>query len=1035
MRFGVLGAVTVWTDDGTTVAVPERKVRALLALLLTDPGRVFTADRLIDAIWPKDPPAKPANALQRKISELRKALDAAEPGARELVAHRPPGYLLRVTPADTDAGRFTAALDLARRTTDPTERADLAQDALALWRGPAYADVADEPYARPGILHLDDARLDATEILAETLVELARHAEALTAVGDLAERHPARPRLIAARMRALYHSGRVTEALDTYAGHHRTLTDDLGLDPDPGLADLHRALLRRELDAPVGHHIPRPAADLIGREDALADIHALLGESRLVTLTGPGGVGKTRLALEAAHHDRDSYPGGVRTVELAALPAGDDPATVAEAVMAALRVGEYATTGPLPPGAPVTPAERVVQAVRDRQMLLVLDNCEHVVGAVAALVSRLLTAAPGLTVLATSQEPLAVAGETLHPVSPLDLPEHTAGIAASGAVRLFTARVAATVPDFTLTDANAPAVAAVCRRLDGIPLALELAAPRVAVLGVEGLLERLDDRFGLLTGGYRDAPTRQRTLRAMIDWSYHLLTPGERALLRRLSVHADGCTLAAAEAVGSGDGIDPGEVLDLLTRLVGRSLVTVTRAGTEPRFRLLESVAAYSAERLDEAGETAAVRRRHAEHYTRLAEEARPHLHGHGQGRWLAVLDTESANLRAVDDADWTPRLVDALTWYWALRGRFTEAERRLTAELERGGPDRLGAWRWGMRRLRGISGEQTRDWTPEAPPESTVDGRTLWFLAYAQTEVVDYASARALTERALEALRAEGDEWGVAAALAIRAVHRFGSGAVGDSERDAQESMAIFDRLGDDWGRLRAIYPLACVAEVNGDYEAAGRLHARGLTMAEELGLWREAADRMCGLGRIALLNGDLAASRRLHEQALRTAVEHRHHNGEVSAEIGLGLTARRAGDLAEAERHLHTMLAWGSEYDFGPITTLMYAELGFVAELRGDADEARRLHAEGLAAARRLDDTRAIALALEGGAGAEALAGDAVTAARLLGRAAAMRTAAGTPLPPGERGDVERIAGKARELLGEKRFAAEYELGAEEG
>ncbi|HEY1175705.1 MAG TPA: AfsR/SARP family transcriptional regulator, partial [Phytomonospora sp.] len=620
----------------------------------------------------------------------------------------------------------------------------------------------------------------------------------------------------------------------------RVLTDELGLEPDPGLAALHRAMLRRELEAPVQHHVPHPAADLIGREDAVGEILGDLKESRLVTLTGPGGVGKTRLALEAAHRARGLHPGGVWTVELAALPAGDGIDAVAEAIMAVLRVGEHATTGPLPPGAPVTPVARLVQAVRERETLLVLDNCEHVVAPVAELTGRLLAAAPGLTVLATSQEPLTVAGETLYPVPPLDLPD---------AVRLFSARVAATVPGFEPT----AAVADVCRRLDGIPLALELAAPRVGVLGVEGLLERLGDRFGLLTGGYRDAPARQRTLRAMIDWSYGLLTPGERTLLRRLSVHADGCTLAAAEAVSTDDtdgGIARGDVLDLLTRLVARSLVTVTRTGGEPRFRLLESVAAYSAERLDEAGETTALRARHAEHYTRLAEEARTHLHGHGQHRWLAALDAESANLRAVDDPARTARLADALTWYWTLRGRFTEAERRLTQALEHTPSPRLSAWRWGMRRLRGVSGADTPDRTAlQAPDEPGLDGRTLWFLAFAQTEVVDYAAARPLVERALAASRAEGDSWGVAAALAIRAVHRFGEGEIPASERDASESMEIFERLGDRWGELRAIYPLACVAEVNGDYRAAGELHARGLATAEELGLWREASDRLSGL------------------------------------------------------------------------------------------------------------------------------------------------------------------------------------------
>ncbi|MEV0643954.1 BTAD domain-containing putative transcriptional regulator [Phytomonospora sp. NPDC050363] len=1051
MRFGVLGPVTAWTGDGEPVAIPERKVRALLAILLTDPGRTVSTDRLIDELWPAEPPAKPANALQRKVSELRKALDAAEPGARELVAHRPPGYLLRADPADTDAGRFTTALARARRATTPAARAHLTEQALDLWRGPAYADFADENFTRADTVRLADARLEAAELLAETRLELGDHAQAVAELTELAARHPARGRLRAAHMRALYHSGRRTEAVEAYAAHRRHLAE-LGLDPDPELADLHRAMLRQDLPEPprpqvAGDHLPRPVAELIGRDTALAEVVGHLATARLVTLTGPGGVGKTRLALEAAHRVRDDHPDGVWTVELAALPAGDGPEAqdaVAEAVMAVLRVGEYGTTGPLPASVPVTPLERLSRAVRDRDMLLLLDNCEHLVGPAALLSARLLRDAPGLRVLATSQQPLAAGGEVRYPVPPLALPDTDTGVAESGAVRLFTERVAATVPGFSVTEDNSAEVAAICRRLDGIPLALELAAPRVRVLGTTGLLERLDDRFGLLTDGYRDAPDRQKTLRAMIDWSYWLLTPDERTVLRRLSVHADGCTLDAAEEVCADADIAGGAILGLLAGLVDRSLVAVTPSGPEPRFRLLESVAAYSAERLEEAGEAEHLRAKHAEYYARLAEQARPHLHGHGQRRWLARLDAETANLRAAieldGDPDRTMRLVDALVWYWSLRGRFSEADRSLTLALARM-PDsecpaacRATAWRWGVRRLRGVSGEQTRAAAPtEAPPEADMDGRSDWFLSYALMETVEYETGARLVERALKGARAEGDDWGIAAALALRAVQRFGSGDLTEALADAAESLALFERLGDAWGQLRAIYPLASHAEVTGDYARAERLHTRGLAAAEELALWREASDRLCGLGRVALLRGDLDASRRLHEQALHRAVEHRHHNGEVSAEIGLGLTARRAGRLDEAETRLRRVLDYGREYDFLPITTLMLAELGFVAELRGDVASARDLHRRGLAEARRLEDSRSIALALEGSAGAEVLAGEYRTTARLLGTAAALRERAGTPLPSGERGDVVRIGDSARRALGARDFDAEMARGRE--
>ncbi|GLZ81554.1 hypothetical protein Afil01_63610 [Actinorhabdospora filicis] len=958
MRFGVLGTVTAWAGDAE-VAVPERKVRLLLAALLTDPGRVVSADRLVEEVWDGDPPGKPANALQRKVSELRKALDAAEPGARDLVSFRDPGYLLRVTTAETDAGRFEALVARARPAA-PAAKARLLEEALGLWRGPAFADV-DLSFARPAASRLDEARLDAIESLAEARLELGAHARVLAELAAPLAEHPSRERLRAAHMRALDLAGRTTEALDDF-GEHRERLADLGLDPSPALTELHRSLLRGERrPAASAPALPAPVTELIGRDAAIAEVLALLGESRLVTLTGTGGVGKTGLALAVARESGEP----ARLVELAALPEGADETALAEAALAALGVAEE-------PGLPAP--ERLAEAVRGG-VLLVLDNCEHVVAGAAALAARLLRAAPGLRVLATGREPLSTAGEALYPVPPLD---------AAAAARLFAARVAATLPGFALTHANTATVEAICRRLDGVPLALELAAPRVRVLGPEKLLERLDDRFGLLTGGYRDAPARQRTLRAVIDWSYGLLSPREREVLRGLSVFADGCTLESAEAV-------LGDVLGELTGLVDRSLVSVAPG---PRFRLLESVSAYAAARLDEEGETPGVRARHTAHFAGLAASAL--VWGTGQREWLPRLDAEAADVRAA--LEHGAPVPDALAWYWVLRGRYAEADRHLSA------PDaRTAAWRWGVRRLRG-------DLTTPPPPLDGLDGRTLWFLGFACQESVDFPAAWRFLARALPVLRAEGDAWGVAAALALRAVHTRAVKGLDTARGEAEESMAVFTRLGDQWGRVRAAYPLASIAEATGDYDRAAALHTGALADARGLGLWREAADRLCGLGRIALLRGDLTASLRLHTEALALSETHHHRNGIVSAEIGLGLTHRRAGDLDAAETTMRRVLGWGRERDFPPITSLALAELGFTAELRGDRTEAHRLHTLGLAEAHRADD-RAVALALEGLAGATP---DPAEASRLLTEAARLREDAGTPLPPGERGDVERITAR---------------------
>ncbi|MYW32896.1 AAA family ATPase, partial [Streptomyces sp. SID2119] len=401
---------------------------------------------------------------------------------------------------------------------------------------------------------------------------------------------------------------------------------------------------------------PVPLTPLVGRRQALTDLSRLLANTRLVTLTGPGGVGKTRLAVAAATAERDSASqagelvDGVWLVEFSGIRAGT-PADLAQVVAATLGIRDDAPR-PLPGISPFTTTpslpHRLATALRDRRTLLVLDNCEHVVDAAAELTDLLLRTAPGLRVLATGQEPLGLAGEAMFLVEPLQ---------PADAVRLFMERAAASTPGFP-RDPDAPdeperrAVAEICRRLDGIPLALELAATRVRALGVRELAVRLNDRFRVLTFGQRGAPARQQTLRAVIDWSWELLGAPERIVLRRLAAHTDGCDLAAAEAVCAGEGVARDEVLDLVTRLVDRSLVVVVAGPTGPRYRLLESVAAYATERLHEMEDPTAVRDRHLLHYRALAEQAEPRLRGAGQRPWLARLDAEAGNLRtALDEA------------------------------------------------------------------------------------------------------------------------------------------------------------------------------------------------------------------------------------------------------------------------------------------------------------------------------------------------------------------------------------------------
>lgn len=1100
MRFEVLGPMTVRTESGDVVPVPEAKVRALLADLLVHHGRPVPVDRLIDDLWGEALPGNPENTLQTKVSQLRRTLAKAEDGARALVEYGPAGYALRVAEEAVDAGRFARLTARARAEHDPRERAALLSDALGLWRGAAFADFRDAAFARAAIAGLEEQRLTALEDLAELRLELGEHTLLADELGLPAEENPLRQRLQAARMRALYRAGRQSEALEVYRELERRFAEDLGLDPGAELAALHGAILRQDpaLDPGPGPvvtaavppaaadaltaapaaatapgasrprtNVPAPASSLIGRQDAVDRVCALVGAGRLVTLTGPGGVGKTRLALAAATRlaraDATAAgplcPDGVWFVELAGTGGA-----VAETVAAALGMRDDDARDLRPAD---TAEDGLADTLAAKRLLLVLDNCEHVIGPVAALTDRLLRRAPGLRVLATSQEPLAISGEVVDAVAPL---------AEDAAVELFAGRAAAAAPGFALGPDNLEAVALICRRLDGIPLALELAATRVRALGVHALADRLHDRFRLLNQARRDAPARQRTLRAMIDWSWELLSPAERAVLRRLAVFSGGFTLESAEAVCAAPDAAPTadpdashvlapDVLDLVTRLVDRSLVVAAHHGDGARYRMLESVIAYGLERLDEAGETAGARYRHALHHTDLAERAALRLHDRGQRGWLVRLDREVLNLRAALDHATTSgapelalRLVNALSWYWHLRGRIGEAVRSLGQALDAAaahtgqprteqprteplaepaagpltgtvtGPlaDRIAAARVRHTAFTLLTGDDAR----HGEAFEGADARGRWLLALARCGFGDQAAEGGI-DLLPDEFRRLGDRWGEAAALSVLATAALYRGDLAALRRYAGSSAVIFDELGDRWGQLKASEQLGVLAEIAGDYPGAARLHRDGVRSAEELELWTDTSFQLARLGRIALLTGDDARATELHERARRLAVTQSHRPAEQFAETGLAIGARRRGDLDAAERHLLPWLEWNRRLGVDSGSALVLAQLGYAAEQRGDAQCAERLHLDGLTAARRTGDPRALALAFEGLAGARSLASRHDEAAALLGTAAAVRAAVDAPLPRAERVDVDRAAARSGEALGRGGFKAAYARG----
>ncbi|HEX2286138.1 MAG TPA: BTAD domain-containing putative transcriptional regulator [Mycobacterium sp.] len=1036
MRFGVLGPLAVWTDDGREVSVPEVKVRLLLADLLVHEGRPVSADRLVDDLWGDRLPGNPLNTLQTKVSQLRKVLEQAEPGGGRLVVYRRGGYLMQV---DLDATRFRALTARARDTDDVRARSELLAEALALWRGPALGEAADEPFAVPVVARLDEERLAAQEDWAAARLELGDHDAVVGELAELVAVHPLRERLRALQMRALYRTGRQSEALDSYRELRRLLADELGLTPGPEITALHQAILQQDpaLAMPAPRtNLPEPLTELVGRDEAVQSVLTLLSDARLVTLTGPGGVGKTRLALQVARQLPNAWLvelSGLDRHDSAAQPAPDE--LIVDVIAATLGIRDERGCGP----------NRLAEYLRDKDIALVLDNCEGAVEPVAALTAGLLEAAPGVRVLATSQLPLGVAGEVVWNVPPLTVPGPGSvaaeDVQAFSSVQLFAARAAAADPTFSVDADNAAAVAAICRRLDGIPLALELAATRIRALGPHELLHRLDDRFRLLANGSRSGPSRHRTLRALLEWSWQLLSEPQEIVLRRMAVHAEGCDLAAVEALSGGDGVATEDVATLLADLVDRSLVIST---PRPRYRLLESVVAYGLERLRDAGELDAMQRRHADYYVGLAERAADAVRTREQCAWLDRLALEAPNMRRAmetaigfGDVDLALRLVNAMAWYWFLLGRIGEARRSIRQALAMpGGAEELRniarSWDTGLAIAAGESVDGTA-FDIAARIENPADrAMALWFLGYVTTSV-GMPQGLHLTTRALGDFEALEDQWGIGVALIDRASHHMSSGDFIAAERDAARGSALLEELGERWGQLQASYITGSLAEVAGDYDRAERMHSNGLSMAEELGLAPEISFQLSWLGRIAMLRGDHERAWRLHERARHIGAEHGFKPAEMYAETGLGLGARRAAQFDVAEKHLHNVLDWHRTQRFQAGTALALAELGFIAELRGDAATAHRLQREGYELARDSGDPRAIALAVEGLAGAHALAGHYDKAARLVGAAARLRESVGRPLPGGQRDDVDRIAATLKRALGEAAFAAEFRRGAE--
>lgn len=1039
VRYLLLGPTKALRADGTPYAVGGSRLRALLTVLALRPGRTVPAATLVDEVWDGDTPADAAGALQALVSRLRRVL-----GAGAIVSETG-GYRLHAGPEDVDLFRFERLTSEGTRALDdgsPERAAGLLDEALGLWQGPALSDLPDR---RAESARWESRRLAARRARLTASVALGHADEALSELAALCDDHPMDEQLQALRIRALRAVGRTAEALSSYEDIRRELATRLGMDPGPELRALYKELLNPDTDGPDGpdapdeparrrpsapgaqsepgpaddhsahdgdtapapagpstgghpgpHAPPPPRADgsgplrgnlraritsFVGRDDDLAALRGDLSGARLVTLLGTGGAGKTRLSQEVAAGGQE-WPDGVWLAELAPV---DDPETVPEAVLVALGGRENVLRGAgaeslraVDPSAG-DPLVRLLEHCSRRRMLLLLDNCEHVVDAAARLAEELLAHCPGVTVLATSREPLGVPGEVVRPVGPLPEPM---------ALRLLADRGAAARPGFRTEDDPA-AAEEICRRLDGLPLAIELAAARLRMLTPRQIADRLDDRFRLLTGGSRTVLPRQQTLRAVVDWSWDLLDSAERTALGALSVFTGGCDLAAAEAVCGPDA------LGLLGSLVDKSLVVATPApGSTMRYRLLETVLEYAGERLEQSGERAAAERRHLVHFRELARRADPKLRGPEQFHWINRITVEYENLRtalrhavAGRDEHEVLCLVHSLAWYWQIRDLRADARHWARAAAALGPdpfdapvvpapplherctdapppmpPEQLSEARRGVRliNLASMNHEfdmwttpEAKDWLrrvrevyrPGLPQTCRAPGSFYFFAVMLTGEPGDL---RELIDATVRACRDFGYEWELASALQMRAnVLANRSEWVGDASRDADESLEIFTRLGDAWGAAEALSARAEAYERNGEFARSAADFRAAIDNARLLDAEAQVSLLRTRLAGVLMETGADDEAEAILREILAQGPR-RDHEAEPAARIYLAIQLGRAGRTTEGRVELERL-----RQDFAHSNLAVFA--GFVLGLTSWMENLDGCYAEGLARSRQ--------------------------------------------------------------------------------
>ena len=956
MEFRILGPLEA-RDGDRVLNLGGPKPRALLAALLVHANEPVPAERLAMALWGEDAAADAVKTLHVHVSRLRKAL-----GGGDSLETAGGGYRLRVGPGELDAGRFEQLVADGRERLaagDPERAAALLRDALALWRGSALADVDADGAAAA---RLEEQRLAALELRIEADLAGGRHGELVGELQELTASHPVRERLHGQLMLALYRSGRQADALDAYRRAHVHLAEELGLEPGAELRTLQAEVLAQSpaLDLPAPPTGLPARGALLGREDDVRAVVDLLARDgvQLVTVTGIGGVGKTTLAVEVAHRMAARFPGGAAFIDLAPV---SEPSGVADAALQVLG-------GTLEGG---TATEALCRLLATRPRLLVLDNFEHVLDA-AGLPVELMSSAPASKLLVTSRTALDLGGEQRYPLAPLDLPTTgaPADVAAAPASALFIARATARDPALELTADAAAAIAELCRRVDALPLAIELAAARASVLSPQEIAERLDTALGDLGHGPRDAPVRQRTLRATLDWSYALLEEEERAAFARLAVFAGGCDPDAAERVADAP-------LDIVERLVAKSMVLRRRGPDgETRFVMLEPVREYAAERLAELRERAAVEDRHGRYFAELAETAHVGLMGADQVGWGRRLDAEAANLRRAlerareaGDPERVLRIATAVDDWWFSRGLWGEGRAWVRWALDRAGEAvpavlRAAGWQalgyllWPEQDIAAVLAAAERSWalaTAAGDVEAMV-----WSLELRGQAHMAAGDAAAAREAAVEAVRLAGDvdEQALGHALRLLAVT---ADEWAEVRETADRAATTLERAGDLRGLAWLWEDLAFEALADARIDEAAELIEHAIAVEPWLDDPADAPTRLVHHGIVAVEQGEDDVARTRLLDALE-AYRARGIRATLSlALLGLAVVAARAGDHTRAGRLAG---AAGAARVRGASNPL---ELRLETTARDEAGSSPQAWDEAVAAGRRLGWEESLALALD--------------------------------------------------------------------